>query len=332
MIHSLFTIQSPHTNPYKNLAIEEHLLHTVGPRECILYLWQNQHTVVIGRNQNSWKECKINELEQDQGHLVRRLSGGGAVYHDLGNLNFTFLTQKANYNVERQFRIIIKALELVGIEAQKTGRNDILVNGKKVSGNAFYHSGEFFYHHGTLLLNVDIEALSKYLNVSMDKMKSHSVDSVKQRVGNLIDSNDSITVATLNEALMKAFSLEYKCPALPLHIDQLPQEKIHSLEQRYSSWDWNYGRRISFEIELERRFSWGHIQLLINVASGIIEDIQIYSDALDTEFIENLKKAILGSNYHVLELCERISTIPDTESITFLMKEDVCDLIRESIG
>ena len=138
MLEKLTYIESNTTNPYHNLALEEALLFGCGKEECILYLWQNEKTVVIGKNQNAWKECRTEKLERDGGHLARRLSGGGAVYHDLGNLNFTFLVSREHYDLDRQLAVIQRALEHLGLRAEKSGRNDLLINGKKFSGNAFY--------------------------------------------------------------------------------------------------------------------------------------------------------------------------------------------------
>ena len=134
MIEKLYTIESGSLNPYLNMGLEEYLKYHTGREECILYLWQNERTVVIGRNQNAWKECQTEELEGDGGYLARRLSGGGAVFHDLGNLNFTFLVRKENFNVEKQTEVILRAVNSLGIHAEKSGRNDITVDGCKLFG------------------------------------------------------------------------------------------------------------------------------------------------------------------------------------------------------
>ena len=214
------------TDPYKNLALEEYLLDNVTEDECILYLWQNEKTVVVGRNQNPWKECLIKDLGQDQGRLVRRLSGGGAVYHDLGNLNFTFLVTKDNYNVAKQLDVIIKAVNNLGIPAIKSGRNDIIVEEKKFSGNAFYSTGDKCYHHGTILVDVDMPSLSKYLNVSKAKLKSKGVDSVKSRVANLIEYRHDLTIDRLKTELIVGFGKAYGLEPIRMDSSSLDKEDL----------------------------------------------------------------------------------------------------------
>ena len=162
----LVVIRTAHTSPYENLGLEQYLTGQAAPGQCILYLWQNRPTVVIGRNQNVWAECRPEAMEEDGVLLARRLSGGGAVYHDLGNLNFTFIARSALYSVPRHLEVILKSLSLLGIPGEISGRNDLTVRGRKFSGNAFYRSGDFCCHHGTLLVDADLTAMSRYLCVS----------------------------------------------------------------------------------------------------------------------------------------------------------------------
>ena len=185
MIQSLYVIRSREVDPRHNLALEEYLLQGVKSGECILYLWQNQRTVVIGRNQHAENECHIQALEADGGYLVRRLSGGGAVYHDLGNVNFTIVTTRENFDVDRQTEVILRAVQKVGLRAEKNGRNDLTVEGRKFSGHSYYKSGSQCFHNGTIMVDVDKEPLEKYLNISLLKLRAKGVKSVRSRVANL---------------------------------------------------------------------------------------------------------------------------------------------------
>ena len=201
------------TDPHRNLAIEEYLTDTVPEDTCILYLWQNRHTVVIGRNQNAWAECRTTELERDSGTLARRLSGGGAVYHDMGNLNFTFSLREADYDLRRQQSVIVEACRLLGIPAEISGRNDILTNGCKFSGNSFYNHAGCAFHNGTLLLSVDMANLGKYLTPSKVKLESKGVASVRSRVINLTELKPDLTIDSMATAMVKAFETVYDLEA-----------------------------------------------------------------------------------------------------------------------
>ena len=192
------------TDPHRNLALEEYLTDTVGADTCILYLWQNKHTVVIGRNQNAWQECRTTELEHDGGTLARRLSGGGAVYHDLGNLNFTFSLHTQDYDLRRQQSVIVEACRSLGIPAEISGRNDILTNGCKFSGNSFYSHAGCSFHNGTLLVNVDMANLGKYLTPSKTKLESKGVASVRSRVINVTELKPDLTIDGMAQAMVKA--------------------------------------------------------------------------------------------------------------------------------
>ena len=187
MIQTIRVYHGKSYDPHFNLAVEKHLLDRVAPGECILYLWQNQNTVVIGRNQNAWAECRTTLLESEGGKLARRLSGGGAVFHDVGNLNFTFLVRDEDYDVDRQLSVIQAACALAGIATEKSGRNDVLAEGRKFSGNAFYHHAGHAYHHGTLMVDVDKDKLGRYLSPPKAKLEAKGVASVRSRV--VIDSS-----------------------------------------------------------------------------------------------------------------------------------------------
>ncbi|TAH68887.1 MAG: lipoate--protein ligase [Anaerolineaceae bacterium] len=318
------------TNPYKNLALEEYLLHNVSKDECILYLWQNEKTVVIGRNQNPWKECRIKELGEAGGRLVRRLSGGGAVYHDMGNLNFTFLMTKENYNVEKQLEVIIKAVNNLGIPAMKSGRNDITVEGRKFSGNAFYSVGDKCYHHGTILVDVDMPSLSKYLNVSKTKLISKGVDSVKSRVTNLNEYRPDLNIDRLRDELLIAFGKTYELDPIQIDDAQLPHDELMLGAEKFSSWEWNYGRKIEFSDSFERRFSWGDIDLQMVVEGGIVKDCRAYSDSLDTELFEELPKYLIGCTF-TWEAIEEALTGIKVENDKRQIIDDIILLIREKI-
>lgn len=305
-----FVIESPFTDPYRNLALEEWLLAHTGPEDVILYLWQNQRTVVIGKNQNAWKECHITALEADGGHLARRLSGGGAVYHDLGNLNFTFLAQKPHYDVSRQMDVILTALGLLGIAAEKSGRNDILVDGRKVSGNAFYEHAGRCYHHGTLLMQTDGAQMARYLNVSPDKLKSKGVASVRARVTNLVDVCPKLDARMLKRALCEAFDRIYGGRACTRSVADVDQAEWQALEARYRSWEWNYGRRFAFDRSFSQRFSWGGVEIQFAIADGRVKDAEVYADALLPAFIDALAPALIGVRYEAAALAEAVRGLP----------------------
>lgn len=292
----LLILDTQSTDPYRNLALEELLLHRVRAGQVILYLWQNKRTVVIGKNQNAVAECNIPALEADGGHLARRLSGGGAVYHDLGNLNFTFLMQRELFDVSRQTDVILRALKVLGIHAEKNGRNDLTVNGSKFSGHAYYHTGGKSYHHGTLMVHVDQECLSRYLRPSPLKLQAKGVPSVRSRVVNLQELLPSLSIPDLKAALADAYSAVYGAPVARLREEAFDQEELMTRTQAFASRKWllGPGAQKAYEHSREARFSWGTARLDYNISDGILTDVALWSDGLEADYLEQIPRRLSG--------------------------------------
>lgn len=313
------------TNPYENLAMERYLAESAQGGEIILYLWQNRQTVVIGRNQNAWRECRTQELERDGGFLARRLSGGGAVYHDLGNLCFTFCVKTKDYDLRRQQSVIVEACRSLGIPAEISGRNDVLTGGAKFSGNSFYSHEDYSFHNGTLLLNVDMDHLGQYLNPSTAKLRSKGVASVRSRVVNLCSLRPDLTIAQMENAMVAAFERVYGGKAEPLNKSQFDQARLQKLTEEFSAWEWNYGFKRPCTFTCEEKFPWGEITLELLVENGACREVTVYSDAMDAEFVLPLREALLGARFDVEELCQRVHSAPVSAEIA----DDLCQLLRE---
>ena len=324
MITSIALYKGVSFDPHYNLAVEEHLMETVKEGQCILYLWQNQNTVVIGRNQNPWKECRTTLLEEEGGHLARRLSGGGAVFHDLGNLNFTFLLPESEYDLDRQFTVIQEAIRSLGIPAEKSGRNDVLSEGRKFSGNAFYKHNGKAYHHGTLLMDVDMNKLGRYLNPSKAKLQSKGVDSVRSRVVNLKELKPDLTLDILCDAMIQSFSRVYGGQLQTLTEKDLDMVEVLRLTERNRGWDWNYGQKVPFTLEMEERFPWGGVQIQLNVEHGTIQLAKVYSDSMDWSFVSTLEAALAGCRFSPAELEEKLSACEIAEA------GDICRLLCQN--
>lgn len=331
MIGKLSVLISSCTDPYENLAREEFLTFHVEPGECVLYLWQNAHTVVIGRNQNCWKECRVAELEASGGRLARRLSGGGAVYHDLGNLNFTFCMKKEDADVPKQTSVIRRAAASFGLDARLTGRNDVTVGGRKFSGNAFFDSKGCYYHHGTLLLHTDTSLMTKYLRPSAAKLASKGVASVRSRVVNLQELCPDITVGSMKEAMIKAFSEEYGRPAESFDRDRFDEAKIRQLTGRFGSWEWKYGRRIPFTNQFIRRFAWGEAELSLKVNGGVVEEAVFATDSMEAEWFDGIGLRLAGCVYNGKVISEAADTVLRERMVPENVRRELTEWIKEEI-
>ena len=319
MIKKTAYIESTGVNPHRNLAVEEYLFSRCGEDEAILYLWQNENTIVIGKNQNAWRECRISRIEEDGAVIARRISGGGAVFHDLGNLNFTFLVSKENYNLKRQLEVILRAVQKLGIHAEASGRNDILVEGQKFSGNAFHEHKGRCYHHGTIMVDVELGELNKYLNVSKKKLESKGIKSVRSRVTNLISYNPELTINQLKKALRETFEEVYGYPSRIIKEEELDKQAVQELYEKYASWEWVYGKEFEFQYEVSERFEWGQVDIQFQVDSGQIVDAAVYSDSLRPEVIQKLPRELKGIRYNNQGMGDRIgmlhSDVPEEEEM-----------------
>ena len=283
---------SEETNPYYNLALEEELLKTVRNNETILYLWQNDKTVVIGRNQNPYLECNIDYMNENNIFLARRISGGGAVFHDLANLNFTFVTKEENVDLEKQMKVLKLAVEGFGLKVEFSGRNDLLANGKKFSGHAFYNEDGNYFHHGTLMVNVNVNILGDVLNPSKLKLKSKGIKSVKSRVINLNELNNEITIESLKNSLEKAFEKIYgKISEKDIYNVNL---KIPKFYDKYKNPLWNFGESPKYDVILEEKLPIGNIQVNLNIENGIVKEGRIHSDTLKNIDFKNIEEKLIG--------------------------------------
>ena len=223
-------------NPYLNIAVENYLLSQPVEGEVTFYLWQNRRTVVIGQNQNPYAECNVALLEQEGGYVMRRRTGGGAVYHDLGNINFSFIAPYDRYDQQRQFSVIQRAVESYGLHTEVSGRNDLLCQGRKFSGNAFSKGQRQRLHHGTILIRTDVADLQRYLRVRPAKLQKHGVASVQSRVVNLSELVPEITAQTIVPHLVDAFSREYGEPVETIAFGDLAHRpEVKELADEFAS-------------------------------------------------------------------------------------------------
>lgn len=296
--------QSDICNPWYNLAMEEYLTWRIEKNDVLMYLWQNDKTVVIGKNQNAFRECRAKLLEEEGGFLARRTTGGGAVYQDLGNLCFTFLADPDIYNLERQMKVVTDALETYGLHAELSGRNDLLIQGEgKFSGNAFSHTAGCRIHHGTIMVDVDLRKMERYLTPSAEKMRAKGVASVRSRVCNLKSLEPKLTVDGLKHALTESFLNEYGRTSELSRAD-FSEHDISRLKERYASWDWRFGKSPDCEITCSRRFSWGDAELWIKSSGLRVKEIKMYSDCLDSALPSAFERLVMGKRLDMEDVTE----------------------------
>jgi lipoate-protein ligase A len=311
-----------------NLAIEEYLLRNIEPDEDILLFYINAPSIIIGRHQNTIEEINQPYVEAHNIRVVRRLSGGGAVYHDLGNLNFSFITQNARENVHnfRKFtEPVIKALQEMGVPAELSGRNDILADGRKISGNAQYITTRRMFNHGTLLFNSDLSHVQDALNVKQSKIVSKGIKSVRSRVANISEFlKTPMTIEEFRSRVLTGIFAGASAQGVPqYHLTAEDWAEINKLtEERYRSWDWNYSESPAFNVQKVNRFPFGEIDARIDVQRGVIRSIKFFGDFFSQAEPSELEQRLLGARYAQADLQRALEGVNLTDYFQDLSQEE----------
>lgn len=307
----MINLINPSTDPYFNLALEEYLLKE--EQEDYFLLWQDRPVVVVGRNQNTLEEINQDIAEKKGIAVVRRLSGGGAVYHDQGNLNFTFIVNEKSrftFDFARFTEPVIKALHKMGIEAENTGRNDISIAGKKFSGNAQCRWRNRLLHHGTLMFDCRIEDMVEVLNVKQAKISSKGVKSVRSRVTNISEHlNSSFSMQEFQEILTGTVRADGFLEQ-DQHLSEAELQAVAKLrEQKYTSWDWNYGNSPPFNVQRTATYPWGTVDIRMYIVHGLVKDCSVYGDFFsDGDFLE-FAHYFKGLAYHETAIKDKLDSI-----------------------
>ena len=293
------------TDPYFNLALDEYAMKHIDVGEDYFFLWQNEPAIIIGKNQNTLAEINEAYVEKHQIKVARRVSGGGAVYHDFGNLNFTIITNiedVSKVDFKKYVQPIIDALQSMGIKAEAAGRNDILINGLKISGNAQRQANGRLMHHGTLLFDVDVETMVQALHVTEDKFISKAAKSVRSRVTNIKEHLDAgATLADFWQNLQYYLSNKGEDKEIILTSEQLTAIQKEA-DERFSTWDWIYGKSPVFNIERSQRFPGGRVDALIQVDEGYVSTIRILGDYLGVNDVVEIEQALQNVRYQKTDI------------------------------
>lgn len=327
----IFLENEGNTNPRLNLALEEYALRNFSADNDYLLFYINEPSIIIGRNQNTLEEINHEYVDKNNIHVVRRISGGGAVYHDFGNLNFSFITNhdvKSLNNFQKFTAPVIKVLNSLGLNAELKGRNDIQVDEKKISGTAQFSTGKRMVSHGTLLFDTDLGEVVNALNVKMSKIESKGHKSVRSRVANISEFlKEKLSIEEFRALLLEGLYEESE-PFDSYHLTAEEWKAVHRLKaEKYDTWDWNYGRSPKFNIQRTKRFPIGEIDLRIFVEKGYITEFKIFGDFFGKEPVENLEKLFEGVRYEKEDISELLKDIEVKEYFGDILMEEFIDLV-----
>jgi lipoate---protein ligase len=319
------------TDPQINLAIEEYALKNLDINETYLLFYINEPSIIIGKNQNTIEEINTEYVESNGVKVVRRLSGGGAVYHDLGNLNFSFITKddgESFHNFRKFTEPVVTALKKLGVNAELSGRNDIEVGGRKISGNAQFSTKGRMFSHGTLMLNSEIDNVVSALKVKKDKIESKGIKSVRSRVANISEFlTEKLDISEFRSLLLKNI-FEGQEGILEYVLTEEDWEKIHQLsKERYQNWEWNYGRSPKFNLQHSHRFPVGSIDVRLEVNKGVIENCKIYGDFFGVGEVSEIEDKLIGARYEKNEIEKTLADIDTTHYFGNVAKDEFLNLL-----
>ncbi|MFD1863306.1 lipoate--protein ligase [Planococcus chinensis] len=320
------------TDPRINLAIEEYLLKNMDvEKDPFLLFYINEPSIIIGKNQNTAEEINTDYVDSNGIHVVRRLSGGGAVYHDHGNLNYSFITIDDG-NSFRNFRKftepVVQALQSLGVNAELSGRNDLMAEGRKISGNAQFSTRGRMYSHGTLLFDTEVEAVVSALKVSKEKIESKGIKSIRSRVANISEFLENpMSVTEFRSAILHSI-FDGEENVRYYELTEQDWAGIHEIsKERYGNWDWNYGKSPKFNVKHSHRFPVGGIDVRLQVENGTVQDASIYGDFFGVGDVSEIEEAITGVKYERAALDEAISGFDIPKYLGGITKEEFLKLI-----
>lgn len=309
----------------RNLAIEKHLMDTLPEETAILYLWQNRRAIVIGRNQDPWGECAVGSFLSSGGQIARRLSGGGAMYQDMGSLNFSFILPKSQFDVSRQLSILGMAAGAFGLQPRAGRQSSLNVNGRKFADSAFFKSGAAAYHHGTLHFNTDLDAMRRFM--------AGEKGDPSQGIANLGMLVPTMTLSDLQEALYWAFARVWGAQPAMLDERMLNEPAIAAISQQFADSAWTYPRTIPATLSFSERFPWGQLSVLLRAEGGVVREARIFTDAMEAGLFPLIEKALTGAPLLISSISARIDQQLSMLRDPYLLQiaDDVNNLIRQNI-
>ena len=324
-------IHNPSRNPYFNLALEEYALRSLPKENTYFMLWQNDPAIIIGAGQNTKDEINPAFVRRRGIHVVRRRSGGGAVYHDQGNLNFSFITDRSGgkaFDFQRFTRPVIRTLHKLGISSAFSDRNDLVIAARKFSGNAQYVTKDRLLHHGTLLVHSNLDNLQRALSVSQDKLKSKGIHSVKSRVTNISEHlGERLPVEQLKTLLLTAIAEEEK-EMTEYRLTHRDLQAVHHLmKTRYLRWDWSFGSYARFNVSRSHRFPAGKVEARMGITGGRIQGCKFYGDFFGHGDLADVEGLLTGHRKDRSEIRDLLEDVNLDHYFHGIGRQDLLDLI-----